>query len=107
MLNKNTVFCFTGKGPISRNEMTAIAIKAGASITKSITNTTTTLVIMDMNSTSTKARKARENGIELIGPQTFFQLCNINSASSYPKSQIEKKIIAEEIKKPLLRKIIL
>lgn len=110
MLNKNVVFCFTGKGPMSRNEMTAIAIKAGASVTKSVTNETTILVIIDMDSQSTKARKARENGIELIGPETFFTLCstdkNINALLSH-KVQVEKKTIAEQIKKPLLRRIVL
>ena len=107
MLNKNVVFCFTGKGPIPRNQMEAMAIKAGASVTKFVTNSTTILVIMDMNSQSTKARKARENGIELIGPQTFLLMCNTNNhATTEHKVQIEKKIIAEQIKKPL-RRIIL
>jgi BRCT domain type II-containing protein len=113
MLNKNIVFCFTGKGPLPRNQMTDIAIKAGASVTKSVTNETTILVIMDMNSQSTKAKKARENGIDLIGPQTFFLMCNakqetnVQLSNNKLKVEIEKKIIAEQIKKPLLRKIIL
>lgn len=108
MLNKDMVFCFTGKGPFSRKEMTNMATKAGASVTKSVTNETTILVIMDMNSQSAKARKARKNGIDLIGPQTFLVMCNIKNDASYEhKVQIEKKIIAEQIKKPLLRKIIL
>lgn len=106
MLNKNIVFCFTGKGPLTRSEMTAIAIKSGASVTKSVTNETTTLVIMDMNSQSTKAKKARANGIDLIGPQTFLAMCDTKN-HTFPKVEIEKKIIAEQIKKPLLRKIIL
>ena len=37
------VFCFTGKCPLPRSEMEAMAINAGASITKSITNKTTIL----------------------------------------------------------------
>ena len=108
MLNKDIVFCFTGKGPLPRSEMAAIAIKAGASVTQSVTNQTTILVIMNMNSQSTKAKRARENGIDLIGPQTFFLMCNIkNHASTEHKAELEKKFIAEEIKKPLLRRIIL
>jgi len=107
MLNKDTVFCFTGKGPFSRNKMTDIAIKAGASVTKSVTNKTTILVIMDMNSQSIKAKRARENGIDLIGPQTFFVMCNIkNNTYTEHKAEFEQKIIAEQTKK-LLRKIIL
>jgi BRCT domain type II-containing protein len=108
MLNKNIVFCFTGKGPLPRSQMTDIAIKAGASVTKSVTNNTTILVIMDMNSQSTKAKKARENGIDLIGPQTFFVMCNIkNNTYTEHKAELEQKIIEEQTKKPLLRKIIL
>jgi len=108
MLNKDIVFCFTGKGPFSRNQMTDIAIKAGASVTKSVTNETTILVIMDMNSQSIKAKRARENGIDLIGPQTFFLMCNIKDhASTEHKAELEQKIIEEQTKKPLLRKIIL
>ena len=117
MLNKNIVFCFTGKGPLPRSEMAAIAIKAGASVTKSVTNDTTILVIMDMNSQSAKAKKARKNGIDLIGPQTFFVMCNVKNHISGAKikevywdeheAKLEQKIITEQIKKPLLRKIIL
>jgi len=111
MLNKNMVFCFTGKGPMPRSQMEAMAINAGASVTKSVNNRTTILVIMDMDSQSTKARKARENGIDLIGPETFISMCNShikNNVSSENKVKIEKKIIAEQVKKqPLIRKIIL
>lgn len=118
MLNKNIVFCFTGKGPLPRSQMTDIAIKAGASVTKSVTNNTTILVIMDMDSQSTKAKKARRNGIDLIGPQTFFVMCNtvnhafakhetcVQFSNNKLKAEIEKRTIAEQIKKPL-RRIIL
>lgn len=108
MLNKNIVFCFTGKGPMSRSQMENTAIKAGASVTKFITNATTILVIMDMNSQSAKAKKARANGLELIGPMTFFLMCMAgnNSYSDY-EVQNEKKIISEQIKKPLTRRVVL
>lgn len=72
----DAIFCFTGKAPKTRAEMESIAIKAGASVTKSITNSTTILVIADANSMSSKAKKARVNGIDLISPQQFFDLCN-------------------------------
>lgn len=111
---KDIIFCFTGKGPMSRNELTAIAIKAGASVSKSVTNTTTTLVISDMDSQSVKAKKARSLGIDLIGPQTFLAMCkaqNITSFASalYFKQKVNKeiRIIEEQVKKPLVRKIIL
>jgi len=76
------------------------------------------LVIMDMNSQSTKAQKARLNGIDLIGPETFFVMCDLknhtfskhedikNHIINKQKAEVEKKIIAEQIKRPL-RRIIL
>lgn len=121
MLNKDIVFCFTGKGPFSRKEMTNMATKAGASVTKSVTNETTILVIidMDMNSQSAKAKKARRKGVKLIGQETFFMMCNatnhtfakhetnVQFLNNKLKAKNEQKIIAEQIKKPLIRKIIL
>lgn len=111
---KDITFCFTGKGPMSRNELTAIAIKAGASVSKSVTSETTTLVIMDMDSQSIKARKARANGIDLIGPQTFLAMCKAQNVTSFAsalhfKQTVNKEIktIEEQVKKPLMRKIIL
>ncbi len=74
----NAVFCFTGKSPKPRTQMTAIAINAGASVTKSVTKATTILVIADPASTSSKARKARDIGINLISPKQFFEMCNNN-----------------------------
>lgn len=73
---KNAVFCFTGKSPKTRPEMTTIAINAGAQVTSSVTKQTTILVIADANSMSSKARKARERGIDLISPSQFFVMCN-------------------------------
>lgn len=79
---KNAVFCFTGKSPKPRTQMTAMAIDAGASVTKSVTRQTTILVIADPASTSSKARKAREIGIDLISPEQFFEMCSNVTASN-------------------------
>lgn len=81
------IFCFTGKSPKPRSEMEALAIKAGASVTKSITNETTILVIADPNSTSSKAIKARRERLDLISPEDFFEICNdtINLYGKYQK----------------------
>ena len=73
---KNAVFCFTGKSPKSRSQMTAIAIKSGATVTSSITKSTTILVIADANSISSKAVKARSIGVYLISPEQFFEMCS-------------------------------
>ncbi len=86
---KNTVFCFTGKSPQTRPKMEAIAMKAGASVTKSITSKTTILVIADASSMSSKAQKARMMGIDLISPQQFFALCE-DSPSGTMQFSIEK-----------------
>lgn len=77
------VFCFTGKAPKPRKEMEAIAIKTGASITKSVTNKTTILVIANPNSMSSKAQKARAMGVDLISPKEFFTICSDPMSLSY------------------------
>lgn len=73
---KDVVFCFTGKSPKPRHTMTCIAIDAGASVTNTVLSYTTILVIADANSTSKKAEKAREMGIDLISPEQFFEICD-------------------------------
>lgn len=69
-------FCFTGKCPLPRDKMITIATRAGAYVTKSVTNQTDILVIADPNSQSAKARKARQLGLDLISPEEFLQMCN-------------------------------
>lgn len=90
-----TVFCFTGKSPKPRKEMEAIAIKAGASVTKSVNDRTTILVITDVNSSSSKAQKARAYAIDMISPSQFFMIC-----SSITTSKDSNKINKLKIKKP-------
>ncbi len=63
--------CFTGKSPKPRPEMSKIAENAGASVGSSVGSNTTILVIADVNSTSSKAVKARKMGIKLISPEDF------------------------------------
>jgi BRCT domain type II-containing protein len=71
--------------------MEAMAIKAGASVTKSITNRTNILVIADPNSTSSKAEKARAAGIDLISPEKFFELCDLASTRPTTKPPNKEK----------------
>lgn len=73
-MSSKAVFCFTGKSPKPRKQMETLAIKAGGSVTKSITNSTTILVIADQDSTSAKAQKARSLGLDLISPEEFFEM---------------------------------
>lgn len=79
---KTAVFCFTGKSPLRRFEMEAIAVNAGASVTNSVNGKTTILVIADANSMSCKAESARDRGIDLISPEQFFMMCGCVTASN-------------------------
>ncbi len=79
---KNAIFCFTGKSPKPRDQMTAIAVQAGAAVTTSITKSTTILVIADANSITSKAVKARSIGIDLISPEQFFEMCENQTLSN-------------------------
>lgn len=67
--------CFTGKSPKPRSEMSDLAKSAGASVSNTVNNNTTILVIADINSTSSKAVKARNLGIKLMSPESFLELC--------------------------------
>jgi len=64
---------FTGKSPLPRKEMAALAEQAGASIGGSVSAKTTILVIADPNSMSGKAVKAREMGIRLMSHEDFLK----------------------------------
>lgn len=90
---KTAVFCFTGKSPLPRPEMEAIAINAGAQVTASVNGRTTILVIADANSMSCKAQSARDRDIDLISPSQFFMMCGSVTASNSgePISQIHVK----------------
>ena len=81
---KDAIFCFTGKSPKTHPEMEAMAIKAMARVTKYVSSRTTILVIADANSMSSKAKKARLNGIDLISPKQFFKMCSSSPFSVDP-----------------------
>lgn len=63
--------CFTGKAPKPRSELSRLAEAAGASVCSSVSNKTTILVIDDIESTTSKAVKARKLGIKLMPVQDF------------------------------------
>jgi DNA ligase (NAD+) len=69
----NETICFTGKSPKPRQEMSKLAEAAGASVSSSVNNNTTILVIADIDSTSSKAVKARKIGIKLMSPDEFLE----------------------------------
>lgn len=62
-------FVLTGKMPLPRSHYEEVIKKAGGNVQSAVNSKTDFLVIADVNSTSTKARKARELGTELISPE--------------------------------------
>lgn len=70
--------CFTGKGPEPRAVMRELAEVAGALVSNKVSNTTTILVITDINSTSSKAVNAKKMGIKLISPEDFLSRIDLN-----------------------------
>lgn len=72
------IICFTGKGPEPRAVMRELAEVAGALVSNKVSNTTTILVITDINSTSSKAVNAKKMGIKLISPEDFLSRIDLN-----------------------------
>lgn len=64
---KGKTFCLTGTGPKGRDELAAILRAAGAIVQSSVSKTTNYLLCEDANSTSSKAKKAREIGTTVLG----------------------------------------
>ena len=62
-------FVLTGKMPLPRSHYEEVIKKAGGNVQSTVNSKTDFLVIADTNSMSTKARKARELGTELISPE--------------------------------------
>lgn len=62
-------FVLTGKMEHPRSHYEGVIKKAGGNVQSAVNSKTDFLVIADVNSTSTKAKKARELGTELISPE--------------------------------------
>ena len=69
-------FCFTGAMEYKRKDLQAMVTAHGGTNLDSVTKNLTYLVIADPNSTSGKAKKARELGITLISPEQFLEMVN-------------------------------
>ena len=63
------VFALTGKMPQPREYYVKIIEEAGGKVVNSISGRTNYLVIADSDSRSTKAKKARELGVQFIAPE--------------------------------------
>ena len=69
-------FCFTGAMEYKRKDLQDIVTAHGGTNLDSVTKNLTYLVIADPNSTSGKAKKARDLGITLISPEQFLKMVN-------------------------------
>lgn len=69
-------FCFTGAMEYKRKDLQAMVTAHGGTNLDSVTKNLAYLVIADPNSTSGKAKKARELSITLISPEQFLEMAN-------------------------------
>lgn len=69
-------FCFTGSMSYKRKDLQDIVTAQGGTNLDSVTKNLTYLVTADPNSTSGKAKKARDLGITLISPEQFLEMVN-------------------------------
>ena len=67
-------FVLTGKMAHPRSYYEELIAKAGAKTGSGVSKSTDYLVIADINSTSTKAKKARELGTKLISPEELEEM---------------------------------
>lgn len=67
-------FCFTGAMEYKRKDLQDMVTANGGTNLDSVTKNLTYLVMQDKNSTSGKAKKARELGITLISPEEFLEM---------------------------------
>jgi NAD-dependent DNA ligase len=66
--------CFTGAANTPRATLVKMAEKAGAEVKKGVVKGLGLLVIADPNSSSAKAKAAREMGIKLISEEDFLEM---------------------------------
>ena len=70
--------CFTGKMDMSRKELHALAIRAGYSPVSTVTSKLSTLVVDDLDSKSSKTKKARKYHIPIMTILEWKEYCNLN-----------------------------
>ena len=68
------VFVLTGKAPKPRTYYEDLIVKAGGKVGSACNSKTDYLIIADVNSTSIKAKKARELGTKLISPEELEEM---------------------------------
>ena len=70
-------FCFTGAASRPRKELWEMVEKNGGVIHESMKKDTDVLVLADVNSTSSKAVKARKQGTTLMTEEDFVKMCGV------------------------------
>lgn len=70
-------FCFTGAATRSRKELWAMVEANGGVVFEGVKKGLDYLVLADVNSTSSKAVKARKDGITLISEDDFVAMCGV------------------------------
>ena len=70
-------FCFTGAASRPRKELWEMVEKNGGVIHESMKKDTDVLVLADVNSTSSKAVKARKQGTTLMSEEDFVKMCGV------------------------------
>jgi len=74
--------CFTGVLSISRSKASKMATEAGFEVKSSVTRGLTYLVTNDVNSGSSKNKKAKQFGTKVISEEEFMTLVSSNSVES-------------------------
>lgn len=74
VVNSRGTICFTGKSSKPRSEMHKAAIEKGYIPVDSVAKGLSILVLADVNSTSSKAVKARKLGVQLLSEDEFWAL---------------------------------
>ena len=70
-------FCFTGAASMPRKKLWELVEKNGGIVHESINKDTDVLVLSDVNSTSSKAQKARKQGTTLMSEDDFVKMCGV------------------------------
>ena len=70
-------FCFTGAASMPRKKLWELVEKNGGIVHESIKKDTNVLVLADVNSTSSKAQKARKQGTTLMSEDDFVKMCGV------------------------------
>ena len=75
---KGTKICFTGTMSMSRSDIESLAEESGLIVMGAVSRKVDFLVVADPFSESTKARKAREFGTQILSEKAFLELISVH-----------------------------